>query len=318
MCSPLPRNFHSFAGVLIAKSGALVGLSGGRDSVALLLMLKQLLQCNNLAACHINHCIRGEESDADEQFCADLCKRLDVPFICKRVDVPALARKTGLSLEEAARKVRYQTFFENRKLSAEGYIALAHHADDQAETVLFNMARGASGPRAMRPIDERGIMRPLLNVTRQEITDWLLARGETWRDDSTNALTDVTRNRLRHEVLPLLNDAMGRDVTPILCRGANLFQETHDALDEALTELPIKDPQGRLYLPFVLQKSEALRKAIIHHYLRSHGVPDIKESTVLAVDAILPPNATHSRICLPGGFLGIRHHKRLELRLPEE
>lgn len=316
MCDKLPKNFNDEAAVFAKENGGLIGLSGGRDSVALLLMLKQVLKFPRLAACHVNHCIRGTEADADEQFCADLCKRLDVPFFCKRVDVPALAEQTGMSLEEAARAARYQAFGENQ---SGGFIVLAHHADDQAETVLFNMARGATGPRGMRAIDtKRGILRPLLNVTRREITDWLVARGETWRDDSTNAIADVTRNRLRHEVLPLLNDALGRDVTPTLCRAASLFHETHDALSEAIHALPTLDPQGRLYLPFVLQQSTALRKAIIHDYLRSRGVPNLSEATVLAVDAILPPGAEHSRICLPGGIMAIRHHKRLELQWPEE
>ena len=316
MCHNLPKNFDYKTALFAIENGGLVGLSGGRDSVALLLMLKQVLRYPNLAACHVNHCIRGEESDADEQFCADLCKRLDIPFFCKRVDVPAMAKQTGMSLEAAARAARYQAFAEYQ---SGNFIVLAHHADDQAETVLFNMARGAAGPRGMRSIDTtgRGILRPLLNVTRQEITDWLVERGETWRDDSTNAIADVTRNRLRHEVLPLLNDTLGRDVTPILCRGARLFQETHEALREAIEALPIYDPQGRLYLPYVLGKREPLRKAILHHYLSSGGVRDISEATVLAVDEILPAHAKHSRVCLPGGIIAIRRNKRLELKWPD-
>ena len=311
MSDQLPLNTHSMAASMAIENVAVVGLSGGRDSVALLLILKEVMGGKHLSACHVNHCIRGAEADEDERFCADLCERLGVPFYSERVDVPALAAKSGLSLETAARQARYEVF---RKLGIET-IVLAHHADDQAETVLFNMARGSAGPRGMKPIDKQDgnlLLRPLLNVRREDITQWLIERNETWRDDATNEIADVTRNRLRHEIIPALNDTLGRDVTPILCRSARLQDETLSALESAINALPILDPQQRLYLPFVIAQDEALRKAIVRYHLKMKGVPHIDEATVIRVNDILDPNnSSASRVCLPGGYMAIRRNKRL-------
>lgn len=316
MSDQLPPNTHTLAAAMAIEDVAVVGLSGGRDSVALLLILKEVMAGKHLVACHINHCIRGAEADADEQFCAALCERLGVPFYRERINVPALAAESGLSLETAARNARYEAF---RKLKI-GRLVLAHHADDQAETVLFNLARGSAGPRGMKPIDSKDgllLLRPLLNVRREDITRWLLERNETWRDDATNDIADVTRNRLRHEVIPSLNQALGRDVTPILCRSARLQDETHSALQAALQALPILDPQQRLYLPFVIAQKEELRKAIVRYYLKMNNVPQIDEATVIRVNEILDPStASASRVCLPGGYMAIRRNKRLILEPP--
>ena len=310
----LPERFNHQAAALAAEGGTIVGLSGGRDSVALLLMLKAA-GCRHLTACHINHCIRGAEADADEQFCAELCRRLSIPFISKKIDVPALAASSGQSLETAARHVRRAVFAATAEQFRATAVALAHHADDQAETVIFNLARGSSGARGMKAVDTFNglrLLRPLLNVSRSEITHWLTAQQETWREDSTNSVADVSRNRIRHEVLPALNSALGRDVAPILCRSARIQEENMAALDAALCHLPILDPQNRLYIPFVLEQGEPLRKAIVRYFLKLNKVPQIDEAMVSAVNAILSPaESKHSRLCLPSGAMAIRRNKRL-------
>lgn len=291
-----------------------IGLSGGRDSVALLHMLQQ--EGCELHAVHVHHGIRGEEADEDADFCRELCAQRGVPYEEHRIDAPALAAESGQSLETAARLARRAIL----RAAATRYgaaIALAHHADDQAETVLFRLARGAAGPRGMEPISHaEGCtwLRPLLGCTRAQLTEWLTARGLSWRDDSTNAVADVTRNRLRLEVIPALNRAMGRDVVPILNRSARLQSETLLALDAALTALPTEDPQGRLYLPFVLEQPLPLRKAILRRYLLQHEVPEVDEAMVLALDAMLPADAPTARRSLPGGFTAIRRQKRFYLQ----
>lgn len=289
-----------------------LGLSGGRDSVALLHLLVQ--QGCSVHALHVHHGIRAAEADADAAFCARLCHELDVPFELQRVDVPALATEQGVSLETAGRHARRWLLAAAARRCKGGVVALAHHADDQAETVLFRLARGAAGLRGMQPVHEAsGItwVRPMLSWRRAEITAWLQQMGQPWRDDSTNAVADVARNALRLEALPALNKALGRDVTPILGRSARLHAETIDALEAALAALPSKDPQGRLYLPFVWQQPLALRKAIVRRYLQEDSVADISEEMVLAIVDILPAESSVSRVNLPGDRQAIRRERRL-------
>lgn len=298
------------------NSPIVIGLSGGRDSVALLHMLaEQHYSRHKLHAVHVHHGIRGKEADADADFCRELCAKLGISYEEHRIDAPALAAECGQSLETAARHAR-RAILKDAATRHGAAIALAHHADDQAETVLFRLARGAAGPRGMEPlVHAEGCLwlRPLLNCTRAQLTEWLTERKLTWRDDSTNAVADVTRNRLRLEVIPALNRAMGRDVAPILNRSARLQSETLQALDAALAALPAEDPQGRLYLPFVLEQAQPLRKAILRRYLLRHSVPEVDEAMVLALDAMLPASSPCARRNLPGGYTAIRRQKRFYL-----
>lgn len=194
----------------------LAAVSGGADSVCLLHVLVKLQKAwkLNLRVIHVNHQLRGKEADRDEDFVCRLCERFSVEFTCKRVEVKTFARKEGLSEEEAGRILRYQVF-EEEALWWEGEakkkneapspvrIAVAHHKDDDVETVLFQLFRG-SGLKGLGGIPAaRGrIIRPLLAVSREEILDFLSAEGLDFCVDSTNDSGDYTRNRLRHEIIP--------------------------------------------------------------------------------------------------------------------
>lgn len=293
-------------------SAVLVGLSGGRDSVALLHVLLQQGCC--VHACHVHHGIRGAAADADAEFCRTLCERMGIPFEQHRIDVPALAEARRVSLETAARSARRELLAEAAARCGTSYVALAHHADDQAETVLFRLARGAAGYRGMQPVHAaQGILwlRPLLEYTRSDITRYLEARGESWVEDATNAVADVARNRIRLEVLPALNRALERDVAPILNRSAAQQADTLAALEEAFDLLPLIDPQGRLYLPALAERSPAFRRAVLHHYLTRAGVPGLTHAHICAVDAILPPDSPAHSVNLPGGYRAVRRQKRL-------
>ena len=179
----------------------LVGLSGGADSVSLLLCLKRLGY--NLAACHINHQLRGDESVRDEQFCIELCSKLDIEIFVHRIDVDEYCNQNGLSIEEGARKLRYSLFDK----AGCDKIATAHTLSDCLETSLFNFARGTGlkGLCSIPPV-RNNIVRPLIECTRQEIENFLENENKGFVIDSTNLQNDYSRNKLRHLVVPVLED----------------------------------------------------------------------------------------------------------------
>lgn len=185
----------------------IVGLSAGADSTALLDLLATLPAFPlRLVAAHLNHCLRGGDSDADELFCRDTAARYGIPFASRRVDVRAIAGEYSCGLEDAGRRARIGFFDELAATWKAAAVVLAHHADDQAETLLMRLLRGAgtSGLAGMSSRNGRGYVRPLLEITRAEIETYLTGRGLSWREDASNRDTAFVRNRIRHELLPLL------------------------------------------------------------------------------------------------------------------
>lgn len=211
----LSELFHN--GELSGKT-ILAGLSGGADSVSLVLALHELSKEMgfSLSACHINHMIRGEEADRDEQFAQDLCKKLEIPFYTKQFDVPNIAKKEKKGLEEAARDVRYSFFDELCGKGYGDYIATAHTASDNAETLIFNITRGC-GLSGLCGIPKRrgNIIRPLLYVSRTDIEKYLSDMGQGYVTDSTNLSDDCSRNLIRHRVIPSLCE-----INPAFCKKA--------------------------------------------------------------------------------------------------
>jgi tRNA(Ile)-lysidine synthase len=185
----------------------IIGLSGGADSTALLDLLANLPDMPlRLIAAHLNHCLRSADSDVDEAFCRALAERYMIPFESRRIDVQGYADDNALNLEDAGRRARIAFFDELLAVHQASAVALAHHADDQAETVLMRLLRGSglTGLSGMSYRNSRGYVRPMLGITRAEIEAHLLARGLTWREDASNLDRTFLRNRIRHELLPLL------------------------------------------------------------------------------------------------------------------
>lgn len=184
------------------KSGdeVLVGLSGGADSVALLLILNELGY--KTTACHINHQLRGEESDRDENFCVELCRRLQIKLFVEKIDINTFCKERKFGIEEGARLLRYQAF---EKYSFGAKIATAHTTSDNLETVLINLTRGTAlkGLCGIPPV-RNNIIRPLIYCTRDEIENYLKEKNQDYVIDSTNLSCDYTRNKMRHEVIPKL------------------------------------------------------------------------------------------------------------------
>ena len=205
-------------GLFRAGERVCCAVSGGADSVALLMAMHEANARREslgvvLRAAHVHHGLRGEEADADEAFVRALCERLEVPLTVFRVDTAARQASHGEGLEEAARELRYAAL---RGMLADGavdVVATGHTLDDQAETVVMKLLRGAwtEGLSGVAPVVEqdRGdgrVVRPLLRVRRVEIEEFLRARGQEWREDATNRDVSLTRNRVRHQLMPVLRE----------------------------------------------------------------------------------------------------------------
>ena len=206
----------------------LVGVSGGPDSVALLLALRELAQGSSteLIVAHLHHGIRGAAADSDAHWVRDLAHRLGLRCTVGRARVPVQARREGRSLEEAARRARLDFLARCARRYAADAVALAHTADDQAETVLMRLLHGAgleglAGMGLETRIGSLTILRPFLDVRRAQIEQWLRTIGQDWRTDTSNRELRWLRNRIRHRVLPYLTRQLRRDVVAALARSAS-------------------------------------------------------------------------------------------------
>ena len=294
----------------------LVALSGGADSVALLHALLTLGY--PVRAFHLNHCLRGAEADRDEAFCRALCERLGVPLTAERIDVGAQAKACGEGVEAAARRIRYKRL----SAAAQGAkIATAHTADDNLETMLFHLARG-TGPKGLAGIPPvRGdIIRPLIGVERAQVESYLHDMGQNYVTDSTNADDAYTRNRIRHEVVPVL-----RQLNPAVCsaaaRLAGLLRQDEAYLsaqaagclacaarpDSAWEVLPLRDAHP------------AVRSRALRLIAAQSGMP-MRDFTAQHIDALADllesddPSAEYS---LPHGYCARREYGLLRLEKRE-
>ena len=193
-----------------------VGVSGGADSVCLLLVLKEIMPLECITAVHINHGIRGDEAARDEDFVLQLCKRQGIRLEIRRLDVPLFARENKISEEEAGRVLRYRVFEEIRLLYKADKIAVAHNLNDVAETFLMNLSRG-SGITGLTGIKLRSsvLIRPLIKTSREKIEEIVTYLGESFITDSTNNSLIYTRNRIRKRVIPELEEVNERAVSHI-------------------------------------------------------------------------------------------------------
>ena len=282
---------------LLAKgSHVLVGVSGGADSVALLHILAALSEPLDVSVsvAHLNHGIRPEAAE-DAVFVEALCKDLGVPFYMATVDVPARAKAAGESLEMAAREARYAFFSRTATECGADTVATAHTHDDQAETVLLKLCRGA-GTAGLRGIardtiihDVR-VIRPLLDVSRDDVEAYLNDHGVSWREDATNADTRLRRNFIRHEVLPLLERGLNPRVKEALSRTAELLGD-EETLLSAMTEQALEGAQseaGELRIGELTTMEPGLRRRVLQAWLLRMGVPkgNVRFDIVERLDAI--------------------------------
>ncbi len=212
-----------------------VGLSGGADSTALLLVLLRLGY--KVQAVHCNFHLRGAESDHDQQFATDLCARLGVELEICQYDTKAYASEHGLSIEMAARELRYADFDRIMNKCGASAVCIAHHRDDSVETVLLNLIRG-TGIKGLTGIKPRNghIIRPLLCVSRQDIENWLQECGQPYVTDSTNLETDYTRNKIRLGLLPLMRD-INPSVDESIMATASHLQQAYELYAPAIDDI---------------------------------------------------------------------------------
>lgn len=281
---------------LVPKKGrVLVALSGGADSVALTLLLRDLAPTAAFSVdgvVHVNHQLRAAAAD-DERFCRELAERLSLPIEVAHVDVRQTARVARISIEEAGHRERYTVF--NRIADRLGIdrVATAHTRDDQGETYLMRLIRGA-GPDGLAGIRPRSgrVIRPLLHIARAELRDYLAARGESHRVDETNQDLTVTRNRIRHELIPLLERRFSRSIVDVLARTAAIARGDAEWLDTAVNEIVatiVSDTEDGVSVdaarlgsqPAALARRVA-RRALEHVGARTLGFDQIERFLALA------------------------------------
>jgi tRNA(Ile)-lysidine synthase len=232
----------------------LAALSGGPDSVALVHLLLELQAAGEVTvagAAHFNHQLRGVNADADERFCRDLAASLCLPIEVGSADVRLVAQETRRSVEDAARTLRYRFLEEAADRLHADAIAVGHTLDDQAETFLLRLIRGA-GPRGLASIYPRAgrVIRPLLEIRRADLHQYAHDRGWHWREDETNRDLSIPRNRVRHELIPYLAREFSPGIVEVLAREAEIARVDEDRLDreaiDSATSIVLKNTGGTI------------------------------------------------------------------------
>lgn len=319
--------------------GVLVGLSGGADSVGLLLVLWKLRETFqiSLRALHVHHGLRGAEADRDAAFSRMLCERLEVPFYEFRIDAAKEALDRKCSVEEAGRQARYRLYEETalawekemcpdltsenaggkEAVAARVHIATAHHADDNAETVLFNLFRGSglTGLSGIAPVRGR-IIRPLLWAQRSEIQTWLRQQGQDWVEDSTNQESEYSRNWLRNELLPAVEERLNAQAVRHIDQAGRRIRQADAYLEEVAEEwLQKHAPDGKADAGALAEQAEIVQGYIVRRLFLKSKMPlrDVTETHVQAVRELLY-QGTGKSISLPHGFRAVNIYGFLEVR----
>lgn len=315
LCQEVSRQMRPLAG-----QGVLIALSGGADSVALAWALCRLRQQEGwrLCAAHVNHGLRGEESDGDQAFVEALCRRLELPCACLRLSPPAQAGETW------AREARYQALAAMAREQNCSVIALAHHRDDQAETLLEHLLRGCgpegmAGMRPLRQSEGLTLVRPLLNVGRASLREALAQAGESWREDSTNAAPMCLRNRLRLEVMPAL-EALAPGAAARMAEAARLQAQEQSMLEEMAGQFLQRQDRGWRALPLaeLTALHPAMQARVLRRWWRSLAPGEAglnAEQTAAWMRVLTGPQG--GRCNLPGGWHGERGYRFAHATPPE-
>ncbi len=309
----------------------LIGLSGGADSVCLAVVLQRLAKKSGffVGAFHVNHEIRGAEADRDERFSEALCKQLGIPFFAVHEPVPKLAEEWKTGLEEAGRRVRYEA--AERIADEQGYdkIALAHHRNDAAETLLFHLFRGSSVEGLASIPEQRGrIVRPLLLCERKEIEAYLSAEGISYCVDGTNEDTEYARNKIRHNILPVAEEVNQGAVRHMAETAAEFSELSEYLAGETERVFGLAECSGDgIVLPITVLETthRVLRRRVIYRCIETVAGRK-KDITKEHVEAVLGLSEKQSgrQVSLPYGLMAVREFDRLYIgkrknaEVPEE
>lgn len=300
---------------------ALVAVSGGRDSMALLHALRRGLGFERLIVCHLDHGLR-EESARDAEFVRARAEELGCGWEGSRRDVAAQARRTRSSVETAAREARYRFLASAARRRRCPAVFLGHHADDRVETVLSNLFRGtgSAGLGALTSVAQRKIgatpltlLRPLIAVWREEIDEYLATHGLAWREDASNMNRAHTRNRFRHDIILALEAWFGRGIRRAIWRTAEIAEAENACLDEWTAAIPLNPKLATAELAAL---PLALQRRTLQAWLRHQKVPEPDFETIEKVRSLLALGV--AKVNLPGAWHARRTARRLWLEPPKK
>ena len=308
------------------KDTIVLGISGGADSVCLLKILARWKEAwrISLRAVHVHHQLRGEEADADERFVRELCENEGIPCRVFHEDVQGMAQREKIGLEEAGRIARYRCFATVCEDVGGGKIALAHHQDDLAETMLHHLVRGTgmAGLCSLKPVSGNRI-RPLLCLEKEEILVYLEAAGQPWRTDSSNLEDDYTRNRIRHHVLEELKTEVNPRAVRHMAQLSEELEETRAVLAQVAAEkrrqYVRKSEKGMLFAEELKKEPDLIGRQIVHDLLKEISGKQ-KDFTRIHIEAVqeLWNRKVGARRDLPYGMQAIRTYDGIYLERKAE
>ena len=317
----LPKEFKAphLLSKLKPDTPILIGLSGGADSSALLLMLKIYSEQSGakIYAAHLNHGIRGAEADRDEQFCEKLTKSLNIEFFSIKLDIPKIASESGESIESAARRERYDFFNRIMLERSIPILATAHNADDNLETVIFNLTRGSGlsglcGIPDSRPTENGIVIRPILSMEKKDIVEFCKKNNINYVTDSTNADNDYTRNKIRNQIIPLLKE-INSGVIKNTSRATESLKEDSlclHALTSQFIDEHVRDHSIDLEVLDTFPSS-IINRALISLYSDISNGATLETVHINAIKKLAQNGAPHSSTSLPAGIDAVVENGKL-------
>lgn len=304
-----------------------VAVSGGPDSICLLHLLNSIKGRFSIEICaaHVNHCLRGAEADADEEFVREFCKQLDIEFYVKRVDINKLAKEERLSSEMAGRKARYDFFEEVRKSFCGNKIAIAHNANDRAETILMRIIRGTGldGMVGIKPIRDEIFVRPLINVSRSDIEKYCLDNKISPRIDKTNLERLYTRNKIRLDLIPYIVNNFNEDVVTSLNRLGDIVSVDNDYIqknaNKKYNSYCYKDKNNIIIKKEAFCEHEAILSRILRKAINelSGNVYNIEKQHIYEIIHI-QKIGTGKMVCLPNNIVAYNIYGNICLSIKNE